>query len=109
MEKREKNCVVTAPARLGVLVSECWIRIRLSMCVPQIENVIKRRRNLNESDKVSSNIWVPNEAASRRKNQRMCSIMMQVRKQWNKRVQCEFENAGEECNGTRLLRRVGEV
>lgn len=44
-----------------MLVSECWTRIKLSMCVPQIENVIKRsgKENLNESGKVSSNIWVP--------------------------------------------------
>lgn len=72
-----------------MLVS-CWIRIKLSMCVPQIENVIKKKGNLNESDKVSSGIWVPidrNAAASRRKNEGMLSVMMQGRKQWSKRVQ----------------------
>lgn len=57
-----------------MLVSKCWIRIRLSMCAPQIECDKEEKKNLNESDKVSSSIWVPidRNAAGGGKNQGMC-------------------------------------
>lgn len=49
----------------GNRASEGWyqsveLELDRSMCSPQIENVIKKgKEELNESDKVSSGIWVP--------------------------------------------------
>jgi len=75
LEKEKKGVIVTAPAgwyqNVG-LELDC-------QCVPQIENVIKRgKKNLNESDKVSSKTFgyrwteMRQQAASGRMNECVC-------------------------------------
>ena len=84
------------------------------MCVPQIENVIKKRKgNLNESDKVSSNIfgyrWTEMRPRAGGRMKECVSHDAGKKSTEQASAVCEFKNAVDECNGTRLLRRAGEV